>query len=78
MRMTSMAGAVEIDLGAALRDGRLAATQYARLLQTCNGARCGGQCDLWRHAQYDIGSESELSEPPDFCVNREALNKLKP
>lgn len=70
--LRSVAQEAGIDLGEAMREGRITALDYAATVTRCRGAGCANACALWlannRHRKGDT---------PEFCANRPILQQLK-
>jgi len=65
--------AVGVNLSESRGEGHLEVLDYSRMLINCRNAACAKTCALWLTQQQDIANA-----PPDFCVNRETLKRLKP
>lgn len=71
--LKSMSSAVGVDLGQAMAEGTLGLAEYSQMLTKCRFAGCDTACVLWQ-AQ----DQGQASTPPEFCVNTELLEQLKP
>ena len=69
----SVARCMNLSLTEAMAEGRLSAEEYARIVTLCRSANCSGQCELWLSTQQDYAATA-----PDFCVNADTFNALKP
>lgn len=70
--MKSVSAAIGVDLGVARAEGRLNTFEYSRMLTNCRSADCDKSCALWVTQQQGIAKVA-----PEFCVNSEALKRLK-
>ncbi|MDE4134206.1 DUF6455 family protein [Phaeobacter sp. QD34_3] len=69
--LSSTARASGIDLGSAMKQGKITAVDYARMVHTCNSSDCALKCQNWRQ------SEEGRRDPPPFCPNLDILKRLK-
>jgi len=68
--MTGMAKALDVDLGAAMAEGRLSRADYAAMVTACRGCTGAGAC------RKVLDAVESLPEAPGYCVNRETLPAL--
>lgn len=70
--LRSVSQGAGIDLGEAMREGRITALDYATVVTRCRGAGCANACALW------LANNGQRSgEIPEFCANRPILQQLK-
>lgn len=70
--VSSAARAAGVDLGAAMKSGKITAVDYAQMVQRCNSSTCSLKCQHWRN------SAEHRSGAPSFCANFDILERLKP
>ncbi|MFW8594560.1 DUF6455 family protein [Cribrihabitans neustonicus] len=71
--LKAVADSAGVDLGAALKDGRLNGLDYARMVTSCRGAGCSNSCALWLSS-----GQGGNGAVPAFCPSAELLERLKP
>lgn len=69
----SVARAMGLNLGDALRTGQLEADTYARMVTRCRGCGLVGACQNWL-----ASSSVQHSTPPEHCPNAGEFRALKP
>jgi hypothetical protein len=70
--VSSAARAAGVDLGAAMKSGKITAVDYAQMVQRCNSSTCALKCQHWRN------SADRPSGAPSFCSNLDILERLRP
>ncbi|KPP90390.1 MAG: hypothetical protein HLUCCA08_15625 [Rhodobacteraceae bacterium HLUCCA08] len=60
-----------LDLGLALREGRITETGYARLITCCR------RCDQADRCTAALAKGVRRMAPPDYCLNRDLLAQLQ-
>lgn len=71
-QLRSVAKVAGIDLGEAMREGRINASDYVAIVTRCHLAGCGQACALWL-----ANSSGVIGEIPEFCANKQALEQLR-
>lgn len=69
----SVARCMNLSLTEAMTEGRLSAERYAEMVTKCRAADCSETCAMWLAEQ-----QAKADKAPEFCVNAQALNALKP
>lgn len=72
-QLRSVAKLAGIDLGEAMREGRLSALEYAEIVTRCRGAKCVLPCAQWL-AQ---SGEETNGKIPEYCANKNSLESLR-
>ena len=70
--LRSVARSMNVDLSAAMAEGKLSDLDYAQMVTRCRGAGCGAACSLWLAQQQDHAQAA-----PAFCANADVLDGLK-
>lgn len=70
--LRSVALEAGVDLGEAMREGRITALDYAKVVTQCRRAGCANACALWL-SQPD----RPAGQAPEFCANRPILEHLR-
>ena len=70
--LRSVARSMDIDLSAAMAEGRLTEAGYAEMVTRCRARSCSGTCMAWLACQQAIAEAA-----PDGCANAEELRRLK-
>jgi len=68
-----MAKALDVDLVAAFRDGRISNADYAGMVTRCRHCTDPTGCRRWLSRHQDQGS---ATAPPAFCENTRFLDRL--
>ncbi|WP_425039986.1 DUF6455 family protein [Primorskyibacter sp. S187A] len=66
-----MARMIGVNLGDALRDGRLKPADYANMVTRCRGCPHASSC------QDIMAQNTNLASPPEQCPNRLQLRQLR-
>lgn len=69
----SIARMIGVNLSEAMADGRLSPEDYSEMVTRCRASGCTGACAAWLAEQNGYAEAA-----PDFCVNAERLNALRP
>ncbi len=72
-QLRGVSKSMNIDLSAAMADGRLRDTDYAAMVTACRACPNNQGCMAWLGCQQQIAQA-----PPPGCVNGEVLTRLKP
>ncbi|WP_323037305.1 DUF6455 family protein [Pararhodobacter sp.] len=70
--MHRMAATVNSDVAEAIQRGRISGSDIRNAVFACVGCEGGAQCPDWLDAHPD-GAE----DTPDYCRNRDMLNRIK-
>ncbi len=70
-RVIKMAKACEVDLSTALDEEQIDITQYSDMITGCRGCTQVGKCDRL------LAQVENLSQAPEYCVNRETFAQLR-
>lgn len=71
-QLRSMAKLAGIDLGEAMREGLINTLDYAEIVTRCRGSACAAPCSQWLAQSADHNGTL-----PEFCANKDALERLR-
>lgn len=70
--LRSVSRVAGVDLGEAMREGRISVLDYASVVTRCRSAGCANACALWL-----ANNGHTRGETPEFCANRPILEQLQ-